>query len=324
MQTCVDPIEFSPRFEDDLLVVDGKITASDGPHTVKLSRTDQLGRSANFPAVTGATLTLTDQLGNEYFFVENGIGIYQLWARCFEGNTYTLHIRLSDGLSYESSPETMPALLPADSAFFNFDGYKNIAVYARFTASDVAREEGPYYKWRVDHIYQVSEIYCGPLDPTNTCYVSRRPDNQALALADGSRLQRGASYDALVKQLIVDKTFGEASYFNIYQESVGVNAYRYWSKISLLLSQRGSFFDAPPGTIRGNIFNTQNPNELVLGYFYAAPEDTLRVKTIGGDFSSADILPVCGAPGFPPYPFNWECCDCTTLPNSTLERPWYW
>lgn len=323
LTTCVDPIDFKIRKEADLLVVDGSVSDSDGPHTVRLSRTDALGRSDNFPPVPGAQVTLVDEtLGNEVAFNETGAGEYQLFYHCYTGNTYRLKITLIGGEKYESLPETMPEPIAIDSTYSRYEQGKFAAAYCTFKIPE--NITGPYLKWQVENIYQVTEIYCGPFDPINTCYISRSRDNQLLPVVDGSKLQRNTTYHTFLQKLYLDNTFGEATYFNIWQESLTQDAFLYWSKVSQLLLQGGSIFDSPPGAIRGNIINTGNPNELVLGYFSAAPVRIAHLKTTRGDFPGAEINPYCGAAGFPPYPFKPECCTCTLIKSSTLERPDYW
>ncbi len=323
MAACVDAIDFKPRREADLLVVDGKVSASPGPHYVRLTKSDKVGRSDNFPPVTGAELTLLDDQGLEAAYSEINPGLYEVYTNCVPGRAYRLRLRIANGLTYESTPDLMPQSTPADGSYFTFTSNKYLNTYARFRNPDTA-ERGPYLKWRMESQYQISEVYCSPLDPVLICYFTRRPDNQLLPLANGSQLERGVLYDKAISTHWVDDTYGEVTYFNIFQESLSLEAYQYWQKINLVLSQRGSIFDSPPGAVRGNIFNTSDQNELVLGYFYASPEDTTRLKVTGGELIGADISPYCGVAGFINYDRYLECCNCTRIPGSTLEKPWYW
>ncbi len=148
--------------------------------------------------------------------------------------------------------------------------------------------------------------------------------NQLLPLLDGSLLARGETARPYIARKEANRTSGILTYYNLYMETLTPEAFKYWNKVSLLLTQSGSFFDAPPGAIRGNVTNVNQPEELVLGYFYTAPEDTTRFKVYGADFLPYVINPYCGIPGFPPSPFPTECCTCTRVPNATLVKPDYW
>ncbi len=323
--SCIDVLEFKPVQTASLLVVDGKLDTSSEPQMLRLSETAPVGRIANFPPVTGAIITLRDDLGNEQNYAETEPGEYVLDGAAMNttpGRTYILRIEVNDKV-YESTPETMPEPVRPDSSFSLVSDQKYVSIYSSIAIpSDVAR--GPFLKWRIDYVYQLSEFFCHPLDPTNICYVQQYFDNRLLPIFDGSLLARGETARPFVARREADKTFGEVVFFNVYQETLTPDAYTYWDKISRVLTQTGSLFDAPPGAVRGNVFNVDQPEEQVLGYFYAAPEDTTRVKVIASDFSPFRINPYCGAPGFPPFPFPGECCNCTILPNASLIAPPYW
>lgn len=325
LHSCVDALEFNPTEGEILLVVDGKLTTSGEDQFLNLSQTAAVGRSANFPPVTGATVTLRDDLGNSVNYEEIQPGRYRLNAGTIQGasgRTYTLRIE-ADGKVYESKPETMPQNIEADSSFFAIAGQRFVYIYTSvYIPADLA--QGPFLKWRIDNVYLVNEVTCGPFDPTNVCYVKQIFSNQLLPILDGSLLARGETAKPFVAIKEADKTFGEVVYFNLYMETLTPDAFKYWNKVSLLLTQSGSIFDAPPGAIRGNVTNVNDPNELVLGYFYTAPEDTTHVKVLASDFLPYQINPYCGVPGFPPFPFPSECCTCTLLPGASLVKPDYW
>ncbi len=325
LQSCVDALEFSPTEGEKLLVVDGKLTTSGEDQFVRLSQTAAVGRSDNFPPVIGANVTLRDDLGNFVNYEEIQPGSYQLSGSAIQGasgRTYTLRIEAA-GKVYESKPEIMPQSIEADSSFFTIANQKFVYVNTSVKIpTDLV--QGPFLKWRIDNVYQVNEVYCGPFDPTNICYIKQTFGNQLLPILDGSLLARGETAKPFVAVKEADITFGEVVYFNLYMETLTPDAFKYWNKVSLLLTQSGSIFDAPPGAIRGNITNINDPNEFVLGYFYAAPEDTTHVKVLASDFLPYTINPYCGVAGFPPFPFPPECCTCTLISNSTLVKPDYW
>ncbi len=324
--SCIDALEFSPTEGEPLLVVDGKLTTSSGVQTLKLTKTAALGRSSNFPPVIGAQVTLRDDLGGAITYTETEPGTYQFNGSDFpirSGRTYVLNIE-TEGKRYESKPETIPESAGAEDSFFTVGNQKSVYVYASVPIPE-NQQQGPFLKWRLNTVFQLGEFFfCYPLDPTNVCYVTGDFGNQLLPLLDCSLLARGETARPFVAVKEADRTFGEVMFFNLYMETLTPEAYKYWNKVSLLLSQSGSFFDAPPGAIRGNMANIDNPEELVLGYFYAAPEDTTHVKVLASDLLPYEINPYCGAPGFPPFPLPTECCTCTLLPNATLEKPTYW
>lgn len=325
LHSCIDVLDLRPATTAKLLVVDGKLSGSAGRQLLRLSETSLVGRSANFPPVEGAQITLRDHLGNEGLYAEIEPGVYALDGSIIAGTpgrTYILRIEVN-GEVYESLPETMPESVRPDSSSFVVTNGRLLNIYSNIPIpGDI--EKGPYLKWRIDYVYQLSEYFCHPLDPTLVCYVQQYLGNQLLPILDGSLLARGETARPFVAATEADRRFGETVFFNVYQETLSPDAFQYWNKISLLLTQTGSFFDAPPGAVRGNIININKPEEPVLGYFYAAPEDTTHVKILASDFLPLTINPYCGIPGFPPFPRPAECCNCGLLPNASTIVPPYW
>ncbi len=328
MNACIDPLDF-PRFQDqDLVVVDGLLTDDEeGPHYVRLSRTAEVGRSKNFRPITEAMVRLYDDLGQFSFYVEEAPGVYRLPPTALikagvPGRSYRLEIQLRNGVRYESRPQKMPEKVRADSTTFVTDGVRRISIYNNLTIPE--RAAGPFFRWKIVRVYSVFEIVCSPLDPANVCYVTEPQRNDQVVVLDASNFQPGQSIRQFVRTWETDRTFGLPQFFNVTLETIDREAYTYFEKVDALLSQQGSIFDAPPGTIRGNISRVSDPDEVVLGFFYVAPADTTRVKTIASDYLPQVINPYCGIPGFPPIPFLTECCNCLRLDNSTLEQPDYW
>jgi hypothetical protein len=97
------------------------------------------------------------------------------------------------------------------------------------------------------------------------------------------------------------------------------------------VNRSGSIFELPPARIEGNIFNPENEEEIVLGYFEVAKTDTLSFTLYSSEFDTY-IPPTCpdqdrnfwrnfnGQPltimGISP-----QCIDCTSVRNSTTEKP---
>lgn len=322
-QTCVDPLGFDTRHEDHILVIDGKVNLNDSVHTVSLTRTDYVGRSAKFPPEQGAMLTLMENDKPVVSFLETEPGIYKaIDFKPTVGYRYSIDIQLQNGDHYASQPEAMPSPVPIDSAYFTFDRKRSLTI---FSDTQIPTDgDTPYLRWHIQHVYQHSDIICGPLDNIGVCYyeLERKGDNQNLILLDGGELQRGAQLAfPVVKVGITDSIFGEITYFTVYQESLPEATFHYWEKVNTLLTQTGSIFDAPPGQVRGNIFKVDDPNAPVLGIFYPTSEDYARIKTLPSDFLPLNINPYCGIPGIPPNPFPYpDCCFC----KFGIPKPDYW
>lgn len=89
---------------------------------------------------------------------------------------------------------------------------------------------------------------------------------------DGTYQRRGIAY-------IFDDGLRFKDTYRLDVQHLGISqeTQRYLRLIDQQLRLTGSVFDPPPAIIRGNIFSIDNPEELVLGQFFAADERLLRV-----------------------------------------------
>lgn len=323
VQNCIETVNFNGEEVNDYLVVDGKVNLNDSVQTMLLTHTDYVGRSARFPPEFGATVMLleNDKIVGNYKEIEDGVYKIDYFIPKI-GNSYHIDIQLKNGEHYASRPEVMPAPVPIDSAYFIFDGKRSLTVFSNIQIPN--DDNVPYLRWRISHVYQRSDLPCGGLDGIGMCYYENRlsNENQLLILLDGGELQSGVKIKfPILNAKVTDDIFGEPTYYTVIQESLTLSAFNYWTKANTLLRQTGSIFDAPPGQVRGNIYNVDDANALVLGMFSAGYEDYVYIKTIPSDFLPLRINPYCGFPGIPKSPLPYpECCVC----EPGIPKPSYW
>jgi hypothetical protein len=88
----IDISQFGPA-----IVIEGNVTDQEGPTTVRISRTAELSGENEFPRVTGAKVTIHDNLNNSVELQEVTAGIYQTYALTgVPGRRYTLTVRLKN------------------------------------------------------------------------------------------------------------------------------------------------------------------------------------------------------------------------------------
>jgi len=344
--TCVRETDFFQGNTDrNTLVVDGVFTDGPGPHIVRLTRPGDTNKQA-FEDVRNAQLTLSDDAGNQYPYVETASAdgnrrFYQLnGVRGIPGRTYTIDIRLANGDTYRSRPEKMPVGVPVDSvqvrgAFFtsnNADGSvvkePRACAYAYATAPDQA--SGRYLRWEGDAVYifnELPKIY-DPFAVQHQCFVTNRISDQVIPLADLSVYQPGAPVYEQVGSRKIDVAFENSICFSVYQHTMTRDAWEYWQKIAQLISPTGTIFDKPLARVYGNVGNLTDPRNPALGYFEVSSVDTARVYTrnglLGDEFLLQDY-PYCNYDwGVWPPVTHPECDDCLLLPSSTLQKPDWW
>lgn len=115
---CTKEVNIDLNSADPLLVIQANITDAPGPYIVNLTRTVNFSDANNFPAQSGALVTIQDEMGVPDTLVEVSPGNYQtvkLIGRV--GHRYQLRIDCA-GKHYEAV-STMPDKVRLDSIRFN-------------------------------------------------------------------------------------------------------------------------------------------------------------------------------------------------------------
>lgn len=333
--SCVEPVEFDDDSPQGFLVVDGSVVANAAKHTVKLGRGGPLGKRV-FERVSGARLTLIQGNEERAGFIEVGEGEYELSAEEIPGvvgESYHLEIELLNGKKYRTDPEIIPQAVVIDSISFdvliedfvndlgNVINRKIVKIFVNTTLPDF--NDGPYLRWRLKDVYRVQERLCGPMP--QTCYI-RPPDfTPPIKLVNGDNFNPDLPIREELAWRNINYAFGERYSFSVTQVSQTESALDYWTKVDQIVSLDGSIFDIAPAPIRGNVFNVDDPEEMVLGYFSSIATDTSHLFMTRFDVASVEtVSPFCGIPGFPLGYFPLECCNCLELKYSSYDRPDFW
>lgn len=200
------------------------------------------------PPVSGAVVTVTDNLGNIFNFTEDGAtGIYRCDNFIPQVNgTFYLTV-IVDGNTYTAT-ETMKPVPPITSVEQRNDGGfmgDDIEVRA-FFIDDGTTDDFYLCRYKPDYnaipMYEVFEdrFFNG---------------NQMFALYSDDDLSEG-------DQLEIDIFGISERYYNYMNILLGVAG-----------SNGGSPFSTPPATVRGNIVNVTNPSDYPLGFFAASQAD---------------------------------------------------
>ncbi|MBN8823656.1 MULTISPECIES: DUF4249 domain-containing protein [unclassified Spirosoma] len=167
---CVDPEDLLLHGTNDIIVVDGTITDRAEAQIIKLNRSqaDPLtGRFGTLP-ITRATVQIMVDSSVLITCHETIDGSYQLPSD-FKGQTghaYQLRFTLTDGTSYQSSQQVMPAVVPIQKAYAEFNP-KSLPAnqFDGFTAGhdlsiDVQDpvDQHNYYRW--DWILYERQYWC--------------------------------------------------------------------------------------------------------------------------------------------------------------------
>ena len=103
--------------------------------------------------------------------------------------------------------------------------------------------------------------------------------------------------------------------FKVAQQSITAAAYHFWSGVVEEKERSGSILETIPGKIKGNVFNPQDSEEEVLGFFAAAAVDTIELLVL----SEAVGKPRQKCTEF--SRFLEICTGCLSAPNSSVVKP---
>lgn len=337
---CVASITFEAEKGTGTLVVDGTLTNFDEPQLIRLSRTVPYGKQ-EFQPVTGAQVKISTTNNLSELLVEKEPGVYELLQQTVKseiGQTYELEITLPDGNIYRSLPETMPSVPEIDSLFFDIgveefssDGGSVLAkkllnVFAQTTINQ--NDQTDFLRWKVEHVHQFVEpllVYL-PLRSPKTCYIYDKLNPQVISLRDGRNFAPSTSVVTQVSENNLNFTYNWAHAYRVFQYSMTERAFQYWSDLDKISNQVGNLLDTPPAVVRGNMYNVNDAEELVLGYFSASG---LSIKALF--ISKPELAPDYEPPvycGVEPRVYNEKlnlgCVNCLELENSTTVRPDFW
>ncbi|MEM9339026.1 MAG: DUF4249 domain-containing protein [Bacteroidota bacterium] len=246
------------------------------------------------------------------------------------GNTYTLEVRV-DGKTYRSTPETMlptPAIESLNIEFKELPSLNDVnapsgvEINARW--NDPAAEKN-YYTWVINGTYAIStpdkstESTCCLYDTNDggamQCWiVERNLEDHELAFDDVTIDGQLASHTV---GFIQDDGLRFASqavpsdkqyHVEVVQYQISEDAFAFFSAIKRLSEIDGDIFDPLPETIRGNIRNVEDPDELVIGHFGAF---SAQKK---GIFIPRSLFPFVQR-------FTQPCGDCRTRSGAQIDTP---
>jgi hypothetical protein len=282
-------------------------------------------------------VTLFDDAGGSYQYYEDPskAGYYVLpEVEGVPGRSYHIVVTTPEGNVYQSGVEKMPDQVGqlATTYEFVFEDYTDgegtvsnepfVKVYANVIVPST--EKPSYLKWNVDEVFRLTPTDFpdpfGSVPPS--CYITQNADPQRIVLFDGSEVKASSIDNLLVASRMVDWSFTERHYLTTIQSSLTPEAFDYWRKVNILANQVGSIFDTPPAEISGNMYNVNDPNEAVLGYFQAANQTYDRFFTVPSDLPFFLSMECLYNPQTLQYPKR--CLECITVPNSSYVYPeWF-
>ncbi len=315
--------EFTPEINDfqSALVVEASITNQPEIQSIKLSNTTIL-EEGELLVENNAYVAVESSNGEIYNFSQAEDGVYYS-NTVFSASpnvSYFLYIETSDGNVYNSNEVQLPGDAILNEVYAEKiikDGVEGIQVYADSKGS---QEDGSYFRYEYDETYKIVapfysgleasiinvlqfgdeyeiEITRGPRDEGRVCYSS----NTSIGINQITTSNLGENFAEAVPIRFIpgdDPIIKERYSIEVTQFVESPEAYSFYKILNDLGKSESVFSQNQPGAIQGNIYNSANSQELVVGYFGVVIKESKRIFFNHADF---DI-------NTPPYFY-----DCETI-----------
>lgn len=329
ISSCIE--EISPAFVDfeDLLVVQATLTDKLKHQNIYLSRTFEFEGGLN--PLAGAEISLCNSEGHKFKFIDMQNGIYtsenEFAAK--EGVEYQLLITTQNGSIYESSKEVLPERNPLDSVSIkvitNDLGEEGVAILANSFDADGSPKNYRYEyeetykiiapKWRPKTLVPIEGTRCAMEESPDTEYkeVCFKQNKSVNILQTSTKdLSEDRVDQFMVRFIPTDNYIISHRYSILVRQYVQSDqSFNFYKVLNELSSSESVFSENQPGFIQGNIANTYDRSEKVIGFFDINSESEKRVF-----FNYSDLFPDRGLPQYvdrcveiaPPFASSSEGC----------------
>jgi len=169
---CVDRLEYDllKNSGGTGIVVEGFISDSPGPHTVKITRAFPIGKIDSVRAVpfSAEKVTVIDNHGNQAVMTQVAAGIYQTTPN-FKGvvnDQYKLRVEFKDATIFESKMDTLFGPGELDSIYFSFSNAPDDSqvpqfVFDVFADATLRGRPAKYFSWSMIGTYKaITDASC--------------------------------------------------------------------------------------------------------------------------------------------------------------------
>jgi hypothetical protein len=368
--SCEDP--YLPQLDakyDKMLVVEGTISNAPPPYTIKLSLSSNM-QKPEYLALSDYNVAIVDDHGNEEVLAESGPGTYLSSADGMQGivgRKYKIALQSPEGKIYSSDFVELREPVGIQSVYAKVE-YKQsqtrpfeIPGYQFYIDTYLGQNDSTFFLWSMVETYKFESDYLiffyfdGVLhvnensDSLKTCWHTEKVYSffieNTMALSEPRLTNYPLSFvDTKTRRLSIRYSL------LVDQYTISAGAYQYWNAVKEQNTETGGLYTRQPYQLRGNVYNTSDNNEQVLGYFMVAgvsqkrifvnrPEATVRMyypicELWESDYrdyqemflgSTPDEWPLFvteDARGIRALP-NQKCIDCTQK-GGVLEKPDFW
>jgi hypothetical protein len=311
--SCISPFEPDYRGKANSLVVDGSLIKGYDKQVINISRSSSIllprYEQATFKPEENCNVKIIDDSGNEFLFTEESQGKYTANiddALLNYGTKYRLEFTTSSGETYESGYQTLLKTAPVDNIYCikethyspEFDK-ENIEVLQFYVDLNAPADASKYYRWQIEETWEIHASYeiNGFWDGSNIKLFDSSSDslyycwNTKTMTGVYTASTVGLSQNVIKKiPLHFKESTSKALIFKycatVKQFALNQDAYDYWHTKEKEITESGDIYTNQPYQVKSNIYNTNNPDENVLGYFWVS-SCTLRRLFVEKPFNNS-------------------------------------
>jgi hypothetical protein len=304
------------------LVVEGFANLTpNSKSTIKLSRTTSLDSSYYYKTESGAFVLLLDDANVTYNLIETSPGTYTspTATTLNPSRKYKLRIVTKDQKQYNSA-WVEGKMSPAIDSISWKQQSDAVQVYAN---THDPQNKTIYYLWDYKETWQYNPILFSQIvynaatnkldardlvnNDIHTCWISANSTN--LILASTERLATDVVFEKPITSLPYSTNKLQNKYsILLSQYALTKDAYTYLDLMRKNTEQLGSIFDAQPSELHGNIQQSADSTETVVGFFYATSVQQQRIF-----ISRSQLL------GYVPITTGYEDCREDTVLNDPAK-----
>ncbi len=333
LTACLDPIKFKFEGQTSHLVVFSNFSSKRGEQLVRLSRSVPFD-SPYKVYVKNARVYITSGAGElfEFYHRESGAYYANEGVQVIPGETYVLHIEV-DGEVYESKPakaptldesvtiqdilmevDNKPVIIPGEKELRTLEGFMFKANYQDKAGIPNFTRWSYYREYEVDtQPWNFIDYFCprgcprpAPKSCCQHCYVTNKEEFFTVSndrLTDGRLVQNVPIVFMQFYQLMNTRMK-----LSLYLHNISEEAYIYYKALEAQAESSGTMLDPPPTEVISNMFNVNNAEEQVIGFFEVS---TIDEKNF---IFTPDMLPIKLEPFI--YPD-----DCRVIIGASVDKP---
>ncbi len=354
LTSCVDSYDIRYDLSSSVLTVEGFVRDSDVT-TVGIRLSKSLLNSVYDLPVSGCVVEILVGNGTKVSLKETIPGIYTAPSdfRGVVGQTYQLQFKTAEGKSYQSTVEKLNPVSAIKKVYQKFnqngllsaDGKKTISsTFDIYIDTEDPANEKNFYLWewsQWEKLYVCITCSGGLLNGTTCTPINSRnpPNYDYVCQGNCYDIARNKDINVLADTYVnglpmVGRLMAKTPYYSDYgglieirQYAVSATAYDYFKLLRDQVQTTGTLTDTPPAAIIGNIQNTNDPTEKVVGFFGASGLSKIRFWIDRTGIKGGILVPILGRePNIEPSspPFRPPTMPCILSKDRTPFQPEGW